>query len=121
MGESCGVFVWKGTKGRGGCETDRTKRIVINSITQTIPMNPLGRESCSAEASTIPGFPLHCAKSESTGLLFYVAPILLCWLCPSGCSMFKKVVGLLLWGITCIFKKNENSVKKSSDIKMNEN
>ena len=32
MGESCGVFVWKGTKGRGGCETDRTKRIVINSI-----------------------------------------------------------------------------------------
>ena len=61
-----------------------------------------------------------CAM-ESTGLLFYVAPILLCWLCPSGCSMFKKVVGLLLWGITCIFKKNENSVKKSSDIKMNEN
>ena len=44
--------------------TDRTKRIVINSITQTIPMNPLGRESCSAEASTIPGFHLHCLEGN---------------------------------------------------------
>ena len=38
-------FVWKGDEGQvgEGCEADRTKRIVIDSITQTIPMNPLGR------------------------------------------------------------------------------
>lgn len=90
MGESCGVFVRKGTKGRGGCKTDRTKRIVINSITQTIPMNPLGRESCSAEASTIPGFHLHCVISESMTNLFVRSVILLCRLCPSEYSIIKR-------------------------------
>ena len=59
-------FAWKGDEGQvgEGCEADRTKRIVVDSITQTIPMNPLGRESCSAEASTIPGFHLHCLEGN---------------------------------------------------------
>ena len=73
-------FVWKGDEGQvgEGCEADRTKRIVVDSITQTIPMNPLGRESCSAKASTIPGFHLHCVISESTTILFVWSTILLC-------------------------------------------
>ena len=105
--DGCG----RGRRAGGGCEVDWTKRIVIDSITQTIPMNPLGRESCSAEASTIPGFPLHCAKSESTGLLFYVAPILLCWLCPSGCSIIKRAGISAVGSGRCVLGESMDAVK----------
>ena len=33
-------------------------------VVQSIPMNLLGRKSCSAEASTIFEFHLHCTKDE---------------------------------------------------------
>ena len=41
MGNPAVFFVWKGDEGQvgEGCEADRTKRIVIDSITQTIPRN----------------------------------------------------------------------------------
>ena len=99
------VFFMQGDEGQvgEGCEVDRTKRIFIDSITQTILMNPLGRESCSAEASTIPGFHLHCVISESTTILFARSTILLCWRCPSVCSKktgipWGEVSGVLFWG-----------------------
>ena len=38
----------------------QNKIIRFHSVRQDIPMNHLGRESCSAEASTIPVFHLHC-------------------------------------------------------------
>ena len=47
-----------------GCEDGLHKRTVSNSVVQTIPMNLLGRKSCSAEVSTIFEFHLHCTKSE---------------------------------------------------------
>ena len=42
----------------------RAKRNGANSIVQTIPMSLLGREACSAKASTLPESHLHCTKSE---------------------------------------------------------
>ena len=114
MGESCGVFVWKGTKGRGGCETDRTKRSVINSITQTSPMNPLGRESCSAEASTIPAFHLHCTKIESEGNYFASLPLTFigcrstyCFNLLSYFSVNAKIINIIIFDdcfFHCAFK-----------------
>lgn len=41
-------------------ETPPEKINIPNSFVQTIPMNHLGRESCSAMASMIPVFHLHC-------------------------------------------------------------
>ena len=51
--------------GKNGIETPREEMEVCSSqVVQTIPMNLLGRKSCSAEASTIFEFHLHCTKNE---------------------------------------------------------
>ena len=51
--------------GKNGIETPREEMEVCSSqVVQTIPMNHLGRKSCSAEASTIFEFHLHCTKLE---------------------------------------------------------
>ena len=59
-------------------------------VVQTIPMSLWKRESCSAEASMIPGFHLHCVISESMTILFVRSVILLCRLCPSEYSIIKR-------------------------------
>ena len=51
--------------------TPPKKQLPLDSIVQTIPMNHLGRKSCSAEASTIFVFHLHCTTIESSGNCFF--------------------------------------------------
>ena len=43
-------------------------------VVQTIPMNLLGRKSCSAEASTIFEFQLHCTKVELAAFIYADLP-----------------------------------------------
>lgn len=52
-------------------ERDAARKINIpNSFVQTIPMNHLGRELCSAMASMIPVFHLHCTNMEFSIFIF---------------------------------------------------
>ena len=48
-----------------------TKEFRQIPLCRGIPMNLLGRESCSAEASMIPEFHLHCTISEFAEILLY--------------------------------------------------
>ena len=51
-------------------ETPPEKINITNYFVQTIPMNHLGRESCSAMASMIPVFHLHCTNMEFSIFIF---------------------------------------------------
>ena len=97
------MFFMQGDEGQvgEGCEVDRTKRIFIDSITQTILMNPLGRESCSAEASTIFASHLHSTTIESVGVILYPCPfstvLVRTWIfAPAQCGVrsFFGIAGL---------------------------
>lgn len=110
------MFFMQGDEGQvgEGCEVDRTKRIFIDSITQTILMNPLGRESCSAEASTIPAFHLHCTKIESEGNYFASLPLTFigcrstyCFNLLSYFSVNAKIINIIIFDdcfFHCAFK-----------------
>ena len=92
----------------------RSKIIPLRFFVQTIPMNRLERESCSAEASTIPAFHLHCTKIESEGNYFASLPLTFigcrstyCFNLLSYFSVNAKIINIIIFDdcfFHCAFK-----------------
>ena len=77
-------------------------------------MNRLERESCSAKASTIPAFHLHCTKIESEGNYFASLPLTFigcrstyCFNLLSYFSVNAKIINIIIFDdcfFHCAFK-----------------